>query len=105
MELGSVYRRLGSEVEVVEFADMILPNFDHEVNKEFLKILKKDGMTFHLSHKVVGGSVNNNMVTLQVEDVKVRFISLLNMNSTYIFTAYSCDNLHSFLIIIHLLDV
>ena len=72
LELGSVYARLGSQVEVVEFANKILPPFDNEVSSEFLKILKKQKLTFHLSTKVVGGSVNGDIVNLIVEDVKVK---------------------------------
>ena len=73
LELGSVYQRLGAQVEVVEFADKILPPFDNEVSKEFLKIMKKQKLNFHLNTKVVGGSVNGDNVNLITEDVKVKF--------------------------------
>lgn len=43
LELGSVYKRLGSNVEVVEFADKVLPPFDNEVSKMFQKICEKQG--------------------------------------------------------------
>ena len=72
LEMGSVYSRLGAEVEVIEFADKILANFDIEVSTLFTRILKKQGMKFHLSHKVVGGSTTSNGVTVQIEDVKVK---------------------------------
>ena len=72
LELGSVYARLGSQVEVVEYADRICPAFDLEVSSYFLKLLKKKGMTFHLSHKVVGGSIENGNVKLITEDIKVK---------------------------------
>ncbi len=52
LELGSVWRRLGSEVVVVEFLDRILPGMDLEVAKQFQRILQKQGMTFKLAHKV-----------------------------------------------------
>jgi dihydrolipoamide dehydrogenase len=52
LELGSVWRRLGSEVTVVEFLDRILPGMDGEVAKQFQRILGKQGMTFKLSSKV-----------------------------------------------------
>jgi dihydrolipoamide dehydrogenase len=52
LELGSVWRRLGSEVVVVEFLDRILPGTDLEVAKQFQRILQKQGMTFRLAHKV-----------------------------------------------------
>jgi dihydrolipoamide dehydrogenase len=54
LELGSVWRRLGAEVTVVEFLDRILPTMDSEVSSQSLKLFKKQGMAFELSHKVVG---------------------------------------------------
>jgi dihydrolipoamide dehydrogenase len=52
LELGSVWRRLGAQVHVVEFADRILPGMDLDVAKQFQRILEKQGMTFKLSAKV-----------------------------------------------------
>jgi len=52
LELGSVYARLGTEVEVVEFADTIIPTMDVTMAKELTRVLKKEGFKFHLSHKV-----------------------------------------------------
>jgi dihydrolipoamide dehydrogenase len=52
LELGSVWRRLGSEVLVVEFLDRILPGMDLEVGRQFQRILERQGMTFRLSSKV-----------------------------------------------------
>ncbi|PWB58633.1 MAG: dihydrolipoyl dehydrogenase [Bradyrhizobiaceae bacterium] len=52
LELGSVWRRLGSEVVVVEFLDRILPGMDLEVARQFQRILQKQGMTFRLASKV-----------------------------------------------------
>ncbi len=52
LELGSVYARLGTEVEVVEFMDRIIPTMDSAMSKEMLKVLKKEGMKFHFKHKV-----------------------------------------------------
>ena len=52
LEMGSVWSRLGSEVHVVEFLDHITPGLDREISKEFLKILKKQGIQFHMEHKV-----------------------------------------------------
>ena len=54
LELGSVWRRLGSQVTVVEFLDRILPGMDGEVAKQFQRILEKQGMTFKLGAKVTG---------------------------------------------------
>ncbi|MFY7990909.1 MAG: dihydrolipoyl dehydrogenase [Fluviicola sp.] len=52
LELGSVYARLGSQVEVVEFAPNILPTMDLALGKELTKILKKEGFKFHMEHRV-----------------------------------------------------
>jgi dihydrolipoamide dehydrogenase len=52
LELGSVWRRLGAEVTVVEFLDRILPGMDSEVAKSFQRLLEKQGFAFHLAHKV-----------------------------------------------------
>jgi dihydrolipoamide dehydrogenase len=52
LELGSVWRRLGAEVTVVEFLDRILPGMDSEVAKQFQRMLEKQGVAFHLGHKV-----------------------------------------------------
>ncbi len=52
LELGSVYARLGSEIEVVEFADSIIPTMDRTLGKELTKVLKKEGFKFNLEHKV-----------------------------------------------------
>jgi dihydrolipoamide dehydrogenase len=53
LELGSVWRRLGSQVTVVEFLDRITPTMDGEISSAFLRALKKQGMAFELGHKVV----------------------------------------------------
>ena len=52
LEMGSVWSRLGTEVHVVEFLDHITPGMDNEISKEFLKILQKQGIKFHLEVKV-----------------------------------------------------
>ena len=52
LEMGSVWSRLGAEVHVVEFLDHITPGMDKEISQEFMKILKKQGIKFHLQHKV-----------------------------------------------------
>ena len=54
LELGSVWKRLGAEVAVVEFLDRITPGLDLEVSKAFQRILTKQGFSFQLSTKVVG---------------------------------------------------
>jgi dihydrolipoamide dehydrogenase len=67
LELGSVWRRLGAEVTVVEFLDQILPGFDGEVRKEANKIFKKQGFEFRLSTKVTKAERKGETVTLTVE--------------------------------------
>lgn len=67
LELGAVWRRLGAEVEVVEFMDGILPGMDNEVRKEALKLFKKQGMTFRLSSKVTEAKKGKDGVTLSIE--------------------------------------
>jgi dihydrolipoamide dehydrogenase len=67
LELGSVWRRLGAKVTVVEFLDQILPGFDGDVRKEANKILKKQGMTFKLGTKVTGVAVKGKKATITVE--------------------------------------
>ena len=52
LEMGSVWSRLGAEVHVIEFLDHITPGMDKEVSSEFMKILKKQGINFHMEHKV-----------------------------------------------------
>jgi dihydrolipoamide dehydrogenase len=67
LELGSVWRRLGSEVTVVEFLDRLVPSMDHEVGKAFERILGKQGIKFRLKTKVTGARIGNEGVTLTVE--------------------------------------
>uniref|UniRef100_UPI003BAA8BBD dihydrolipoyl dehydrogenase n=1 Tax=Stappia sp. TaxID=1870903 RepID=UPI003BAA8BBD len=67
LELGSVWRRLGAEVTVVEFMDKILGPMDGEVSKSFQRMLKKQGMTFHLSTKVTGVDTSGKQVVVTVE--------------------------------------
>jgi len=52
LEMGSVWSRLGTKVEVVEFLDHITPGMDKEISSEFMKILKKQGMKFNMQNKV-----------------------------------------------------
>ena len=59
LEMGSVWSRLGSEVHVVEFLDHITPGMDKEISKEFMKILQKQGINFHLQTKVNSIKKNN----------------------------------------------
>jgi dihydrolipoamide dehydrogenase len=67
LELGSVWRRLGAQVTVVEFLDQILPGFDGDVRKESNKIFKRQGFEFKLSTKVTKAERKGDTVTLTVE--------------------------------------
>ena len=67
LELGSVWRRLGAKVTVVEFLDQLLPGMDGEVRKEAAKLFARQGMELRLSTKVTGASVKGNTVTLTLE--------------------------------------
>jgi dihydrolipoamide dehydrogenase len=67
LELGSVWRRLGAKVTVIEYLDQLLPGMDGEVRKEAQKIFKKQGMAMMLGQKVTGASVEGSTVTLTVE--------------------------------------
>jgi dihydrolipoamide dehydrogenase len=67
LELGSVWKRLGAQVTVVEYLDQILPGMDADVRKEANKIFKKQGFTFRLGTKVTGVQTNGAGVTLSVE--------------------------------------
>jgi dihydrolipoamide dehydrogenase len=65
--MGSVWRRLGAKVTVVEFLDRITPGMDGEVSKTFQRVLKKQGMTFRLGTKVTAAKANAKDVTLTLE--------------------------------------
>ena len=67
LELGSVWRRLGAKVTVVEFLDQILPGMDSDVRKEANKIFKKQGFEFRLGTKVTKAQRKGDVVTLSVE--------------------------------------
>jgi dihydrolipoamide dehydrogenase len=70
LELGSVWRRLGSEVTVVEYLDKILPPMDGEVSTTFKKILEKQGIIFKLGSKVTSAKAGVKGVDLTVEPAK-----------------------------------
>ena len=69
LELGSVWRRLGAEVTVVEYLDRILPGTDAEVALALQKSLAKQGMTFRLGAKVTGAKASEKTVALSLEPV------------------------------------
>ncbi len=76
LELGSVYARLGAQVSVVEYMDGIIPTMDKTLGKELLKVLKKEGIKFYLSHKVKAVSAKGKTVTLKADDKKGAEVTL-----------------------------
>ena len=70
LELGSVYARLGTEVQVVEFLDRLIPGMDFSLAKEIQRILKKQGMKFFLSHAVQNVSVKGEGVKVVAKNKK-----------------------------------
>jgi len=68
--MGSVWSRLGSEVEVIEFLDHITPGMDREISNEFMKILKKQGIKFQLNTKVEKITKNQNGVIIETSDTE-----------------------------------
>ena len=68
LEMGSVWSRLGSEVHVIEFLDHITPGMDKEISKEFMKILQKQGINFHLETKVESIKKKNKGVIILTTD-------------------------------------
>src|SRR5262249_54375052 len=70
LELGSVWRRLGATVEVVEFLDRILPGMDNEVARQSQRILEKQGIAFKLGSKVTGVDASGAVLKASVEPAK-----------------------------------
>ena len=68
LEMGSVWSRLGTEVEVIEFLDHITPGMDREISNEFMKILKKQGIKFQLNTKVEKITKSKNGVSIETVD-------------------------------------
>jgi dihydrolipoamide dehydrogenase len=67
LELGSVWRRLGAEVTIVEFLEHILPGIDSEVGKQFQRVLQKQGLAFRLSSKVAAVDASGKTLKVKVE--------------------------------------
>ena len=70
LELGSVWRRLGAEVTVVEFLDRIIPGTDAEIATAFQRVLKKQGLKFELGHKVAGVEKTRDGLQVTIEPSK-----------------------------------
>src|SRR6185312_7378114 len=70
LELGSVWRRLGAKVTVVEFLDRILPGMDVEVGRQSQRLLEKQGIAFKLGSKVTGVDSSGAVLKVSVEPAK-----------------------------------
>ena len=70
LELGQVYRRLGAEVSVIEYADRITPVMDAGLSRELMKVMKKQGVKFHLSHGVTKVVRKGKTVQITATDKK-----------------------------------
>lgn len=70
MELGSVYARLGAEVEVIEYADAIIPTMDKMLGKELQKVLKKEGFKFNFKTKVTSVKTKGKKAVVEAENAK-----------------------------------
>jgi len=68
LELGQVYKRLGSEVSVIEYSDKITPFMDSDISKELLKILKKQKINFYLSHEVFEVENKKNIISVKAKN-------------------------------------
>ena len=70
LELGSVYKRLGANVTVIEYAPKITPTMDVDVSKELQKVLKKQGMKFNVNHGVTSVERNNDEIIVKANNKK-----------------------------------
>ena len=70
MEISSVWKRLGSNVTVIEYLDHIIPGIDKDISSEFLKILNKQGINFKLDSKVINASIKKNKVIIDFTNNK-----------------------------------
>ena len=78
LEMGTVWRRLGSEVEVIEFLPRILPGMDTEVADKFMKILQKQGMKFKLSHSLESVKKVDGKVMLSIKDTNTNSLKQID---------------------------
>jgi dihydrolipoamide dehydrogenase len=76
LEMGSVWSRLGSEIQVIEFLDHITPGMDSEISKEFLKILQKQGIKFHLESKVESVKRGSKGMTIKASNKEGKKIDI-----------------------------
>ena len=80
LELGQVYKRLGSDVSVIEYSNKITPFMDKDISKELLKIFKKEKINFYLSHKVFEVQNKGQSVLVKAKDIDDKIVEF---NSDY----------------------
>lgn len=85
LELGSVWRRLGSEVTVVEYLDRICPGVDIEAGKTLQRALVKQGLRFELNSKLVNAVINSHGVMLHIE--RVQGAEVVTLDADYVLIA------------------
>ena len=78
LEMGTVWRRLGSEVEVIEFLPRILPGMDNEVADKFMKILQKQGINFKLNHSLESVKKVDGKVMLSIKDTNTNSLKQID---------------------------
>lgn len=84
LEIGSIYLRLGSKVSIIESSKKIVASMDNSISKELIKILKKQGITFFLSHQIKEVNRTNNIINVTLYDSNKNIIFL---NSDYLLIA------------------
>ena len=70
MELGSVYAKLGTRIEVLEYLDRLIPNMDGDLSRQLLRSMKKMGVVFHFKHKVLSAQTRGKKVKLEAENAQ-----------------------------------
>ena len=90
LEMGSVWSRLGAEVQVVEFLDHITPGMDKEISSEFMKILKKQGIKFNMQNKVEAiqnnksGAVFQQLIKMEIKIILIVMLYLFQLDEKQI---------------------
>lgn len=86
LELGSVWRRLGAAVTVIEFTDRVLPQQDAEISKQAQRLFARQGMTFRLSTKVTAAALDENGVHLTLEPAGGGAAQILDVDAVLVAT-------------------
>src|SRR5471032_3290798 len=86
LELGSVWRRLGSQVTVVEFVDGVLPGMDGEVRRQAQRLFEKQGMVFKLSSKVTAVDASSKRLKASIEPAKGGAVEIIEADIVLVST-------------------